>query len=215
MKQVRKLVHRSPHRRVGYVVCTYVQPEPIEYESRLERDFVRIALLHPSIRRIVAQPTQIEIPGFGGYTPDYFLLDKNENKYIVEVKSSVFVDKYAEKLPAAKHEFDQIGMKFILTTDQQIEPRKQFAGLVHRYSQSYYSSSAIAEVIEKIHSLRLPAPINEIVRRLGIPIELIYYLIGHRYLQIDACNENGLILDEKGQENGEISIERWIGVAAR
>lgn len=215
MKQVRKLVHRSPHRRVGYVVCIYVQSEPIEYESRLERDFVRIALLHPSIRRIVAQPIQIEIPGLGRYTPDYLLLDKNANKYIVEVKSSVFVDKYAEKLSAAKYEFDQIGMKFILTTDQQIEQRKQFASLVHRYSQSYYSSSAIAEVMEKINCLHLPASVNEIVGRLSIPIEFIYYLIGHRYLQIDACNENGLIIDEKGQENGEVSIERWIGVATR
>lgn len=215
MKQVRKLVHRSPHRRVGYVVCIRVQSEPIEYESRLERDFVRIALIHPSIRRIVAQPIQIDIPGFRGYTPDYLLLDKNAQRYIVEVKPSVFVDKYEEKLSAAKHEFDQIGMKFILATDQQIEQRKQFASLIHRYSQSYYTTSAIAEATEKINSLRLPVPVNEIVRRLSIPIELIYYLIGHRYLQIDACNEKGLILDEKGQENGEISIERWIGVATR
>lgn len=213
MKQVRKLVHRSPHRRVGYVVCTQVQSEPIEYESRLERDFVRIALLWPRVSRIVAQPIRIEIPDFGGYTPDYLILDKNENKWIVEVKPSVFVDKYVEKLSAAKHEFNQTGESFLLVTDQQIESRKQFASLVHRYSQSYYSSSEITAVMVKINSLYLPISVGGIVKSLSIPIEFIYFLIGHHYLHIAACNENGLILDREGRENGEISIEGWIGVA--
>lgn len=214
MKQVRKLVHRSPHRRVGYVVCTRVQPEPIEYESRLERDFVRIALLFQNISRIVAQPLQIEVPGFGRYTPDYLLVDKDHNKYIVEVKSSVFVHKYVDKLSAAENELGLVGMRLLLVTDEQITPRRRFASLVHRYSQSFYPSSEIDEVMDKIKKLRVPISHSEIASRFKVPIELIYYLIGHRYLQIGECKECALFQNWSGH-NGKISIEGWIGVAKR
>nr|WKF58516.1 hypothetical protein HUO10_003016 [Paraburkholderia busanensis] len=52
MHCVRKVVTGAPHRRVGLIACAWFQSTPIEYESLLERDFVRIAPLDLQIASI-------------------------------------------------------------------------------------------------------------------------------------------------------------------
>lgn len=56
MPAARKVVTRAPHRRVGLIACPWFQPNTIEYESLLERDFVRLALLDPDVSSISHQP---------------------------------------------------------------------------------------------------------------------------------------------------------------
>ena len=69
MQAARKVVTRSPHRRVGLIACPWFQSTPIEYESLLERDFVRLALLDLEISSIAHQPFSLDLGELGTYFP--------------------------------------------------------------------------------------------------------------------------------------------------
>ena len=55
MNPARSVVTRSPHRRVGYIPCPWLQGHHVAYESLLECRFVRIALLYPPAEMSLAR----------------------------------------------------------------------------------------------------------------------------------------------------------------
>ena len=61
MKPARPVVTRSPHRMVGMVCCPWLQDQPIEHESMLERHFIMAALSIPGLRHIQHQPFKLHL----------------------------------------------------------------------------------------------------------------------------------------------------------
>src|ERR1700743_2105877 len=59
MKPVRTVITRAPHRSVGAIHEPWFQSEPIQHESRLEKQCIEILLLTPGVVRIEDQPLSI------------------------------------------------------------------------------------------------------------------------------------------------------------
>lgn len=85
-KTDRKVITRSPRRKVGYINCKWFQNERIEHESQLEKRFVQCALLCPRLLSIKSQPFKIQISKKSTYTPDFLLTFDDGSIIVVEVK---------------------------------------------------------------------------------------------------------------------------------
>ena len=67
----RRVVTRSPHRRVGHVSCPWFQEDQVDWESLFEKGFIHIALLCPGLVELRFQPFKLELPIGLHYTPDF------------------------------------------------------------------------------------------------------------------------------------------------
>src|SRR5690606_41488003 len=114
MSPVRPVVTRSPHRRVGYIPCPWLQSHHVAYESLLECRFVRVALLYPALKEILHQPFRLDLGELGTYTPDYLLRCASQEDVVVVVKPQQFINTHAHKLAAAKVVFQTRGLTFRL-----------------------------------------------------------------------------------------------------
>lgn len=142
MKPARRVVTRSPHRMVGMVFCPWLQDEPIEHESMLERHFIMAALSIPGLRHIQHQPFKLhlDVPAesetaagtaaaadtaeesdASTYVPDFLLRFECGHDAIIEVKPKVFLQKSAPKLRAAAAELRARGHSFFVFSDEDLE----------------------------------------------------------------------------------------------
>ncbi|KAG1443608.1 hypothetical protein G6F57_018052 [Rhizopus arrhizus] len=137
LERGRKVVTRSPHRRVGYISCPWLQEDQVEYESLLELNIARIALLCPGLVSIRSQPFVIELPGGAKYTPDFRLDFASKLAVIVEVKPSKFVRQHQEKLNAAAELLRSHGFTYLIATEEQIykDGRDARASVYIRYAR--------------------------------------------------------------------------------
>ncbi len=134
----RKVVTRSPHRRVGIIPCPWLQSTPVEYESLLERDFVRLALFSPGLLAVYSQPFKIDLGEDGTYTPDFLLSYPKSARLVVEVKPNVFSksDKNQKLFAAAAQTLRKNGFEFCVATESQIRKRDRHenAAVLLRYA---------------------------------------------------------------------------------
>ena len=96
-KSTRKVVTRSPQRKVGYINCRWFQQERIEHESLLEKRVVQCALLCPKLKYVKSKPFKIQIGTKSTYNPDFLLTFEDGSKLVVEVKIHSKVIRYSEK----------------------------------------------------------------------------------------------------------------------
>lgn len=186
---VRDVITRSPHRRAGFVACPWFQSSPIEYESLLERDFIRLALLDLKSHAIEHQPFFIDLNELGEYTPDFLLLKKGR-KVVVEVKP----DEHAEnernrpRLARARTILRPAGYEFIVATEKEIRSngRHNRAAILLRHARSHLNPDKVS--LLKSHAARFPSgiPIGALAASTGLPVSTVLHVIGRRGLRINS-----------------------------
>jgi hypothetical protein len=189
MPSVRKVVSRSPHRRVGFVACPWFQPTPIEYESLLERDFIRLALLDLEITSIVHQPFLLDLRELGAYTPD-FLLNGPSKRIVVEVKPQKYAqeEKTAAKLARAETVLQPDGITFFVATEQFIQgsKRHQRAGVLLRHARGHLAQDQVSGLLAIASDHPNGISIGSLALRAEKPIWMVLHLVGRRKLRLNA-----------------------------
>lgn len=218
MKPPRKIVTRSPHRRVGYVPCPWLQSEHIAYESLLEASFIRIALLCPHVKEIRHQPFRLDLGSLGTYTPDYLLRCRPLENLVVEVKPSAHIAKHAAKLNAAKEILAQKGWEFIVCTELDIygDDRGDRAGAILRYARAFVAPPSVSRLTERLASIEYPVTATALAQKLDTSLEQVLYLVGRRYFQlVPSLSLNELYYKENGEIlHGNLSARAWVGGSA-
>ncbi|MGH8810570.1 MAG: Tn7 transposase TnsA N-terminal domain-containing protein [Advenella sp.] len=219
MKAPRQIITRSPHRRTGLIACPWLQPQAVGYESLLECNFVRIALLCPTLLAIRHQPPRLDLGEQGTYTPDFMLTFGQYEKYLVEVKPSVFLKKARAKLDAARNQVMQQGMDFLICTDEEIykDDRHERAGQILRQARSQYTKDGERALLLKLESVFFPTSMEKIKEISGLASEQIMYLIGRRHLHLLPSLKTDFIFRLTGKENRDdiISPRAWLSHSAR
>lgn len=217
MKPVRRIVTRSPHRRVGYIPCPWLQDHPIAYESLLECRFARIALFYPPLREIFHQPFHLDLGELGKYTPDYLLRCASYDDIVVEVKPRQFVGAHAPRLRAAKAAIRGRGLSFFVCTEHEIAAnnRDERAGVMLRHARSRMPSGFAEDLMAKLQGLQFPISVNAIARYVGATQEQIKYLIGRRRLHLAPSLSDTRVFYGTDKENcyGNFSARAWFGGA--
>lgn len=219
MRPPRKIVTRSPHRRVGYIVCPWMQPDPIGYESLLEAGFVRIAALCPHVLKIRHQPFRLELgEGIGSYTPDFYLDCRGARGLVVEVKPSAHIRKHLAKLQAAKSHLGNHNCDFLVCTEAEIYhgERADRASEILRYARSILPAQEAATLSARLPSLPYPASVSDLATSLETSVEQVLYFVGRRYLQVgrDLSTEWIEHHTDGGNGNGDFSARAWLGGAS-
>lgn len=189
MPAVRQIVTRSPHRRVGRIACPWFQPAAIEYESLLERDFVRLALLDLSITSISHQPFSLNLGELGTYIPDFLLVGQTK-KLVVEVKPQVRASDPRNKprLARAKQVLQDRGYQFIVATDQviQAQGRHARAGVLLRHARGQISPQVSARVLEIVSRYPTGVSLEKVASAADTSIHTILHLVGRRLVRINT-----------------------------
>lgn len=215
LERGRKVVTRSPHRRVGYISCPWLQEEQVEYESLLELNFARIALLCPGLVSIRSQPFAIELPGGAKYTPDFRLDFASKLAVIVEVKPSKFVRQHQEKLDAAAELLRSHGFTYLIATEEQIykDGRDARASVYIRYARSHYADDVVRDALVKLQAQVSPGSIDKLAQCVGCPRELVLHLIGVRQLTVGPSllpDQISFPSDLKELRNGDFCPASWL-----
>ena len=220
MNAPRKIVTRSPHRRVGYIPCSWLQPEHVAYESLLEADFIRIALFCPSLREIFHQPFRLDLgDDLGTYTPDFFLRCRGLESLVVEVKPSAHVEKHGAKLDAARAHLEAKGYEFIVCTEKEIRTgdRAERASQIQRQARSLIPIHKVEGFVRQLSGFTYPLSVEELANKLGTTVQWVMYLVGRRYLEVPPdLRLDEIYYREQGEGNhGSVSARAWISGSAR
>lgn len=216
----RKVVHRSPAHTVRLLSLPHLQPEPVEADSSLERDFVHLAALFPQIRSIQHQPFTVGVAS-GSYTPDFLLVFVDESRAVVEVKPRVFLQEHADRLAAAEQVLREHGLHFLIALDDQIQKdgRAERALRIRRYCKSRPSEEQmhLAPAILQEHG---PKPLRELMAS-GVQAATVAYLITRRILMVDpdlCLDPETLVHLSKTDNQGEkdaVRFSRWLANTTR
>ena len=185
MRPARAVVTRSPHRTVGVVHAQWLQPEPIEHESFLERRFVDMAITCPAVAAIRHQAFRLEYSDAAGqqrsYVPDYALTLVGGARLVVEVKPRVFVEKSRAKLEAACAVLRSRGLAYYVVTDEHMpESAAEEARTWRRYARSVPAVEAVGPAL--VHAAEGAGVTVDDLRRRDIALPVIYHLLGRRRL---------------------------------
>lgn len=217
MSPVRPVVTRSPHRRVGYIPCPWLQSHHVAYESLLECRFVRVALLYPALKEILHQPFRLDLGDLGTYTPDYLLRCASYDDVVVEVKPQAFISKHAHKLQAAKAALDKRGLCFLVCSEHEIAAngRDERAGEILRHARSHLPQEVIENLRVRLQGLQFPMSVSALAKILGTTHEQISYLIGRRLLHLGPSLCDSRVFNDTYKENhyGDVSARAWFGRA--
>lgn len=217
MEPARRIVTRSPHRRVGYISCPWLQGHHIEYESLLECRFARIALLYPPLREIFHQPFRLDLGELGTYTPDYLLRCASHDDIVVEVKPWKFVGAHAAKLRAAQTFIGKRGLSFFVCTEREIaaNDRDERASEILRHARSHMPKGFVENLMTKLQGQQFPMSVSALVRHIGATQEQIKYLIGRRQLHLAPSLSDARVFYGTDKENhdGNFSARAWFGGA--
>jgi hypothetical protein len=190
MSGTRKIVTRAPHRRVGLIACAWFQPKPIEYESLLERDYARKALLDLCNTSIEHQPFHINLETpYKRYTPDY-LLRRGDKKLVIEVKPREIAqsEKNRARLQHVREILADTGYDFVVETEESIRADRvhERAGLLLRYARSHLPAEITNRVIEIASAHPDGITIDDLAVAADVPTSIVLHLVGRRMLRIDA-----------------------------
>jgi hypothetical protein len=182
----RKVVTRSPHRRVGYISCPWFQDEQIEYESLLEQGFIRIALLCPDLVRIKDQPFKLVLPGGLHYTPDLLLTFADSTQLVVEVKPNVHVPRHIDKLTAAREILRERGYHFLVCTERDIDrgERRNRAARILRQAISTTARQHADAVRSWVPKLNFPISLSTLAEKTGLAPHELLGAIGRKALAL-------------------------------
>ena len=182
--EARNVVTRSPHRRVGYVNCRWLQKKNVQYESLLERDCARLLLLCPNLIEMTSQPFKVPLGDGGYYTPDYFLKFPGSHSVVVEVKPTSFLKKNFPRLLKAKVVLEEMGLDYLVLTEREIlhEDRAGRAGTILRYGRGQGLGESVDDLLPQLTRAALSMGLEEWSRMLGTSQTRILTLVSMRQL---------------------------------
>lgn len=209
MPSARQIVSRSPHRRAGRIACPWFQDTSIEYESLLERDFVRLALLDPLVSSVAHQPFILDLQELGSYIPD-FLLCGTKGKLVVEVKPEKYAinSRHGPRLQRAEKRLRERDYRFMLATEKTIHDgrRHERAAVLLRHARSHLTDELRSHVLACATKFPRGVSIGDLASSAGVPTTAILHLVGRRLLKIN----NALHFDDSqlvfpiGGRNGDL-----------
>ncbi|WP_019156814.1 TnsA endonuclease N-terminal domain-containing protein [Robertmurraya massiliosenegalensis] len=128
MRQARKIKPSKKGNYRGYINSRKCD-ELVEWESLLEKDFIKVLDFDPSVNRIQSQPLKIKYRYKGKlykYFPDFLVETKDKHKILFEVKpeNKMNDDKNKVKFEVGKIYCETKGWDFIVVTEKDI--RKGF-----------------------------------------------------------------------------------------
>lgn len=180
----RRVVTRSPHRRVGHVSCPWFQEDQVDWESLFEKGFIHIALLCPGLVELRFQPFKLELPKGLHYTPDFLLTFCDSTQLVVEVKPSAYVSKHIEKLDAAKAILLARGVGFKVCSEQEIDgcDRRSRAAKILRHARSSVAKRHADVVVQQIPLWKFPLSLSALMEKTGLAAHEVCGVIGRRAL---------------------------------
>lgn len=220
MKPKRKVVTRSPYRSVGLVACNWLQAEPIEHESYLERRFIQRMLLTPGVTAIISQPFRISYGENNekSYTPD-FLVRLQSKVLVIEVKPEQFIAKFEETFDLVSVILQERLMSLHVVTDKMIdvEDIPDDIDLLLRYARGNVPQAEIDDVLKIFIDQSVTVPLSELIQFAPSGISTIYHMIGRKILVFkDAISLSPNTKIHKnclGELNGDVCIPDWLDAA--
>lgn len=221
MKPARQLVTRSPHRAVGAVHVPYIQDNPVEWESPLERAFVRIGVICRAVISIRHQPFKVEYKDSEGtartYTPDFLVTLSDGSKAVVEIKKDTYVDqgkdlfdRVAEKVTEAS------GQYYVITNKMMPEDREDRACLYRRYGRSCPSESNKAQVLSILKASQGRSNWTE-MKKQGVELVDLYHLVARReiHVSLETDIQKGAVISSPKLKEASAydEFESWFGCA--
>ncbi len=188
-QSARKVVTRSPRRKVGIINCRWFQRESVEHESQLEKRFIQCVLLCPRLIHIKSQPFKLDIGETRPYTPDFLLTFEDGSQLVVEVKIAKRTAQHIEKFRIAQTILDSKSIMFFVLTEQQIDRRRQseIAAEILRYAKSEFSETLLKHVMDVMASqVDNYLMIKELALLCDCSCEVIFHLVALRRLTLHA-----------------------------
>jgi hypothetical protein len=180
------------------------------FESSLERDFMRITEFDSNVAEFVEQPVLIEYENEGKlrkYIPDFLITYKHTTTpgiwlkpLLVEIKYREDLKKnwvhYKPKFLAAMRFCDQKGWKFKILTE--VEIRTEFfenATFLQQYKNAQVNDEDFSFLLTKIHDLRVTTP-NELLlcssnnmnRRASL-LYCLWYMVANTVIGVDLSKK--------------------------
>jgi hypothetical protein len=184
LEPARRVVTRAPHRSVGVVAVPWLQPQPIEHESLLERGFVDMAVTCRVAVGIAFQPFKLEYALDDGphtYVPDYLVTLSNGERLVVEVKPMRRVPEYRLRFDAIQAVLSSRDLRFYVVTDEHLpDAAVDQARLWRRYARAGVDSTQADRALKAV-SQNGAVTFADLVRQ-GIAPDVIYHLLGRRQL---------------------------------
>jgi hypothetical protein len=220
MKPKRKVVTRSPYRSVGLVACNWLQAEPIEHESYLERRFIQRMLLTPGVTGIVSQPFRISYGESDEkfYTPD-FLIRFQSKILVIEVKPEKFIDKFEKVFDTVTPILRERHMSFHVVTDRMIdvEDVPDYIDLLLRYARGSVPQADIDEILKIFSDRSITASLSDLIQFSVGGISTIYHLLGRNILVfkdvISLSPTTQIQRNFIGESNDDVRIPDWLDAA--
>ncbi len=215
MRPARRIVTRSPHRSVGLVAAPWLQPHAIEHESELEKRFLDIALVCPSVCRIHSQPFVLVDIADGNYTPDYLVRLRGGVELVVEVKPERFVERDRERFNAATAKLSERRIDFYVLNEHVLDERRSGQGrLWRRYAMAALDQSghaALSELAAQPDGVSMADAVAA-----GTAMTVIYRALARReLLSVDGLNlsmQTRLITPQPLEPCDErLYFDRWFG----
>lgn len=180
---IRKVVKRSPAHTVRLLHLPHLQPDPIEADSSVERDFVHVAALYPHTRAILHQPFRLTLDA-ASYTPDFLVSFADGSKAVIEVKPTEFVASYAELFANVRKKLAAHGLVFVVARDTVLrhDGLSERALLIRRYAKGQCDRSLRDRAMRMVQASESGVQVRAL-RAAGVPLEIIMHLICYRDLQ--------------------------------
>jgi hypothetical protein len=222
MKPAREIVTRSPYRDVGAVHATYIQSDPIEWESPWEEAFIHLALPCPVVAHIQFQPfTLFYLDSLGKereHTPDFLLKLHSGLRLVVEVKTTKFIKKNQEKFDKSAALMRQSDAWYYVITEKQLDlHREDRANVWRRYARVAAPASQVAAALTMVRESEAGRTVQEFIDA-GIAIETLYHLLGRRVLRagldLETTLTTTLNFPEQGAEHERLQFDHWFDCAA-
>jgi hypothetical protein len=221
IRPARKVVHRSPHRSVGILACSWIQDHGIEYESQLERRFLQQALVLPMVKRVIHQPFRLEYLEDGkthNYVPDFLLLLADGIKVVIEVKPRKFLNAHRHKLVEAQRILAEKKVPFLVMTDQEIDDgiKVQNASYLLRFARGSASEEAKQHCLKRLRESPNGLRLDELIQETGVPEKDILHFAGRTTLWLDLSEPitNATTIHiPKEDQNDYLHFINWFNTA--
>lgn len=181
----RKVVTRSPSHTVRLLHLKHLQAQPIEGDSKPERDLVHVAALFSFIKSIHHQPFRL-VWDDASYTPDFLLRFLDDTQLVVEVKPASKVKKYKDLFDRAAKKLKGHQLSFMVATDEQAqwEQRVENALFIRRYAKTTFTQPACDRAVKLVEACVDGISFRELVTSPLISRELILHLVAWRVLTV-------------------------------
>ena len=213
----RKVVTRAPPRTVRILNLNGVLPHPVEAESKLEADCVRVAALSPVTRSIVSQAFRLPVSP-KGYVPDFLITTLGRLHLVIEVKLERKVSDYVDLFDRAAEHLAAKGFVFAVATEKALRRERihERAQLILRYSKATYSGEEKSRALACVSSAAKGIALGSVVKKAQVRREVIFHLISRKLLSTGrklSIDDSAIVTAPAAADCSEmLTLMRWLSV---